>query len=80
MPDFTLNNLLKIIQSLKDQHYEFQTFAGFLKKPLPRVIILRHDVDNRNINSLQTALLEKDLGINGTFYFRMVPHFNDGIN
>ena len=73
MPDFTLNTFHKLLVTLKDQQYTFQTFAGFLKEPAKRAIILRHDVDARKMNSLQTARMEEDLGISGTYYFRMVP-------
>lgn len=73
MPDFTLNTFHKLLVTLKDHKYTFQTFAGFLKEPAERAIILRHDVDARKMNSLQTAKLEKELGITGTYYFRIVP-------
>lgn len=37
-----------------------------------RIIIIRHDVDRLPENSLQTAMLEHELGIQGTYYFRIV--------
>ena len=77
MPDFTLNTFHQLVTALKDQHYTFQTFADFLKNPATRTIILRHDVDARKMNSLKTAQLEKELGITGTYYFRMVPQSFD---
>jgi hypothetical protein len=77
MPDFTLNTFHKLLTILKEQGYTFQTFAGFIKDPAPRIIILRHDVDARKMNSLQTARMEKELGITGTYYFRMVPQSYD---
>jgi len=49
------------------------TFSGFLGHPGQKSVILRHDVDKRKMNSLQTAILEKELGIIGTYYFRVVP-------
>ena len=36
-------------------------------------ISLRHDVDLRPENSLQTALIEHELGWKATYYFRAVP-------
>lgn len=36
-------------------------------------IILRHDVDRLPQNALQTAKIEYELGIKGTYYFRIVP-------
>ncbi|MFZ2339145.1 MAG: hypothetical protein WAW07_05405 [Bacteroidales bacterium] len=77
MPDFTLNTFHKLLTTLKEQGYTFQTFSGFLKDSAQQVIILRHDVDARKMNSLQTARMEKELGITGTYYFRMVPQSYD---
>jgi hypothetical protein len=73
MPDFTLNTYYRLLKALKEQQFTFQTFADFLKNPAPRTIILRHDVDARKMNSLQTARMEKELGITGTYYFRLDP-------
>jgi hypothetical protein len=73
MPDFTINTFHKLLTTIKNHRYTFQTFAGFIKDPAQRVIILRHDVDARKMNSLKTAQLENELGITGTYYFRMVP-------
>jgi hypothetical protein len=77
MPDFTLNTFQRLLTTLKDQKYTFQTFAGYLKETAPLTIILRHDVDARKMNSLRTAQIENELGIAGTYYFRMVPESFD---
>jgi hypothetical protein len=77
MPDFTINTFHKLLATIKNHRYTFQTFAGFLKEPAERAIILRHDVDARKMNSLKTAQLENELGITGTYYFRMVPQSFD---
>ena len=77
MPDFTLNTFQRLLTTLKDQKYTFQTFAGYLKDPAPRTIILRHDVDARKMNSLRTAQIENEMGITGTYYFRIVPESFD---
>lgn len=77
MPDFTLNTYYWLLKVLKEQQFTFQTFAGFLKEPDRRVIILRHDVDARKMNSLQTARMENELDITATYYFRMVPQSYD---
>ena len=73
MPDFTLKTFTKLLLCLRDQNYTFQTFASFLKNPAQRAVILRHDVDSRKMNSLITARIENELGISGTYYFRIVP-------
>ncbi|MBN1183514.1 MAG: hypothetical protein JXB49_14590 [Bacteroidales bacterium] len=77
MRDFTLETFTLLLQALKSQGYIFQTFRDFLKAPAPKAIVLRHDVDARKLNSLQTARLEAELGIVGTYYFRMVPQSFD---
>lgn len=41
------------------------------------VCILRHDVDKLPLNSLATALIEHELGIKGSYYFRIVPESFD---
>jgi hypothetical protein len=79
MRDFTINAFKLLLKTLKEHDYEFQTFAEFLKNPATRVIILRHDVDARKLNSLQTAQIESDMGIKGTYYFRIVPQSFDPI-
>lgn len=73
MRDFTGPALRQLLETFLTRGYAFQTFAGFTREPAGRVIILRHDVDKRKLNSLNTALLEKELGITGTYYFRVVP-------
>lgn len=40
-------------------------------------LILRHDVDRLPENALQTAQIEHQLGIQGTYYFRVVPESYD---
>ena len=77
MPDFTFRTFRLLLSTLKAQHYTFQTFVQFLRDPASRAIILRHDVDARKLNSLHVAQLESELGITGTFNFRIVPRSFD---
>jgi hypothetical protein len=70
--DFTLKVYRELLQELKSQDYQFQTFRDFLKTPSNKAIILRHDVDARNLNSLRFAQIQHEMGIQGTYYFRMV--------
>ena len=73
MPDFTLHTYKKLLETFLSKNYSFQTFSQYLKEPAHRSVILRHDVDAKKMNSLQTARLEYEMGIAGTYYFRMVP-------
>ena len=41
-----------------------------------KFILLRHDVDLKAANSLATAQIEHELGIQATYYFRVVPQSN----
>jgi hypothetical protein len=76
MRDFTLNTYKALLQSFTDTSYTFQSFSEFLDKPLPRSVMLRHDVDALPENSLKTAQIEHTLGIRGSYYFRIVPQSN----
>ncbi len=126
--DFTLKTYYQLLNTLKNQGYEFITFDEYIaskqeidernelkssvhsssdyshpsaplrvtdvegKKKLSAVqssssinikdslCILRHDVDKLPENSLDTAKIEKELGIKGTYYFRILPEsFNEKI-
>ena len=80
MPDFTINTYRLLLETLLSKDYSFIPFVEYLKEPLDRCVILRHDVDDKKLNSLQTARLENELGIRGTYYFRMVPEsFDEGV-
>ena len=77
MPDFTLHTYKKLLETFLSKNYSFQTFSQYLKEAAHRFVILRHDVDARKMNSLETARLEYQMGIAGTYYFRMVPESFD---
>lgn len=59
--------------ALTQAGYSFQTYAGFIKNPAPKVVVLRHDVDLLPANSLAFAHIQHQLSIEGTYYFRAVP-------
>jgi len=80
MKDFTTSAYKLLLQSLKDQHYHFQTFSGLVEKPESKVIILRHDVDRIPINALRFAKIEHEYNISTSYFFRIVKHvFNENI-
>jgi len=70
--DFTVNCYERLLETLFKKKYTFQSFCDFLSNPKDKVIILRHDVDDRKLHSLEFARIQADLGIVGTYYFRMV--------
>jgi len=77
--DFTIKQYKALLQALQEQGFLFQTFSEFIEnKQLTLrsafgLIILRHDVDKLPKNSLRFAKIQADLGIKGTYYFRVVP-------
>lgn len=73
MLDFTISIYRELLKNLKSRGYDFQTFEEFLIKPELKSIILRHDVDLLPHNSLRFAIIQNELGIKGTYYFRAVP-------
>ncbi len=72
MPDFTIRRYIELLEALQKKGFAFQTFLYFLNDPLPRSIILRHDVDRMPENSLRFARIQRERGIRGTYYFRIV--------
>jgi hypothetical protein len=75
--DFTINTYKKLLDRLLKAGYVFQTFSEFIEKQEDRVILLRHDVDAKKMNSLHFAKIQHEPGIKGTYYFRMVPQSFD---
>jgi len=71
--DFTIKKYNKLIKTLFQQGFVFQTYSSFIKKPENKVIILRHDVDLHPGNSLEFAHIQNEMGIKGSYYFRAVP-------
>lgn len=71
--DFTLKTYKNLLQALLNQNYTFQSFQEFIETPESKSIILRHDVDKLPENSLRFAQIQHDLGIKGSYYFRIVP-------
>lgn len=69
--DFTLTTYQSLLFALKNKNYAFVNHSNFGKKPS---VLLRHDVDRLPKNALKMAQLEKSLGIQSIYYFRMVSH------
>jgi len=71
--DFTLRAYQSLLESLLKSGYQFQTFRDYLRAPMPRVIILRHDIDIYTASTSAFASIEHHLGITASYYFRSVP-------
>lgn len=75
--DFTLKIYKNLLLSIVDSGYKTLTFEEYcIQKPQGKFVILRHDVDLRPEQSLDTAKIENELKIRATYYFRIVPESN----
>ncbi|MBC8180181.1 hypothetical protein H8E88_03570 [candidate division KSB1 bacterium] len=77
MMDFSLHIYTNLLLALLDKAYTFQPFGEFIESQKNKTIVMRHDVDRIPNNSLETANIENELGIKGTYYFRAVPESYD---
>ena len=78
--DFTVQTYMELLKGLTGLDFSFQTVEQFIRGPLGRVVILRHDVDRLPENSLVIAKLEHELGLVATYYFRAVPEsWDEGV-
>lgn len=73
MRDFTSKTYGKLLKSIIDAGYSFQTMEEFMTSPLPKVVVLRHDSDIWPGHDLNIARTEAKLHVKATYYFR-VPH------
>lgn len=75
--DFTLQKYIELLQGFQNAGYHFDTFEAYCKGfSKDRFAILRHDVDLKAENSLATAEIESSLGIQASYYFRIVEQSN----
>jgi hypothetical protein len=73
MRDFTLEMYALLLAAVKKAGYSSVPYEQFVEQGQKgRHYILRHDVDDLPLNSLATAQLESELGMKGTYYFRIV--------
>jgi len=74
MKDFTLDIYRHLLETALANGYHLTRFEDYISQPdlHQKVFVLRHDVDKLPLNSLATAQLQADLGVKGTYYFRVV--------
>lgn len=77
--DFTLIQYEELLRSAIKAGYILTSYEDFILngKNYEKVFILRHDVDDKPGNSVQTARLEHALGAKGSYYFRVVKQSFD---
>lgn len=76
MRDFTLRIYRELLLSLKNAGYQMVTFSQYCEGVTGKFVVLRHDVDLRAGNSLETAKIEAELGMKASYYFRVVKESN----
>ncbi len=71
--DFTLVQYRRLLQKIRSQGYKVTSFENYQSNPnlSGRVALLRQDVDKLPTSALKIAYLQKDLGIQSSFYFRI---------
>jgi len=80
--DFTLKKYKQLLEAALAGGYTLTSYHNYIlnNEKYNRVFILRQDVDKRPGNSLQTALLQNELGATASYYFRIVKQsFNPAI-
>ena len=77
--DFTLETYKLLLNEIQNADYHFFSFENYvLNNSLPRkIVMLRHDVDRRPRNAFGMAMLENELGIKASYYFRIVKESYD---
>lgn len=68
--DFTVKKYEEFLKAALENDYQLVSFQEFLNTSYKKVLVLRHDVDKKPLNSLKTAELQNRLGATGTYYFR----------
>lgn len=68
--DFTLTKYEEFLRAALAGGYRLTSFQDYLANDEGKVLMLRHDVDKKPLNSLRTAELQHNLGAKGTYYFR----------
>jgi len=74
--DFNLKTYKQLLLTINDSGYSFQSVYDFVVNPLHKTVVLRHDSDIWPNNDLQMAVVENNLGIISTYYFRIPATYN----
>ncbi|MCU7521157.1 MAG: hypothetical protein HF312_13135 [Ignavibacteria bacterium] len=74
--DFSLAIFKELLEEISKK-YIAAPFADYITQKKGNVLILRHDIDAKKENALLTAKIEYELGLKGTYYFRVVPQSFD---
>lgn len=67
----TFDAYARMLQRLEGSSRPISGVADYIRQPQSSKIILRHDVDRRPMKSLELAMLEHQIGVRSTYYFRI---------
>jgi len=74
--DFSIKKYEELCRAIVSAGYKTLTVKDYLlAPPSPNefIVVLRHDVDRKSANALEMSVLERDLGLSSTYYFRYIP-------
>ncbi len=82
MRDFSLDMLRELLLAFKREGYKFVRFEHYWNNKATfdaadKTVLFRHDVDRFPGTALATAKVESEIGIAGTYFFRVKPHTFD---
>ena len=81
--DFTFDTHTILLESLLRQGFSFCTLNSYVSAApaaAEKTIVLRHDVEEKYEHALRFARIQHALGIQGSYYFRILPKpQNEGI-
>jgi len=70
--EFTLRKYKKLLLAFLEKEYKLKTVNTFQEKEI-KTVLLRHDVDRYPKIALRMAILEAELGVKATYFFRILP-------
>ena len=72
--DFTIFKHKQLLKTLISQGFTFIPLIDYLQgQNSHKTVILRHDVEQRHKKALHFAQIQNQLGLKGTYYFRLLP-------
>lgn len=77
MKDFSLKIYRQLLETFRSAGYCVMSFEQYCDgKRADKMLVLRHDVDLKAENSVETAKIENGLGMTASYYFRVVAESN----
>jgi hypothetical protein len=76
MTDFNLLAFADLVEIIKLAGFYFIPLESISFKTTDKSALIRHDIDKNAYNALNTAAIEHNLGVKGSYYFRVIPESN----